>query len=46
METTIQTIGIAVASLLALVIAFIIVLSLWKNFRRKQRMENQHNNNI
>lgn len=46
METTIQTIGIAVASLLALVITFIIVLSLWKNFRRKQRMENQHNNNI
>ena len=46
METTIQTIGIAVASLLALVIAFIIVLSLWKDFRRKQRMEHQHNNNI
>ena len=46
METTIQTIGIAVASLLALVITFIIVLSLWKNFRRNQRMKHQHNNNI
>ena len=42
MEAIIQTIGIAVASALGLVILFIIVCSQWNIFRRERQQEKQH----